>query len=96
MKGVIAPNGMVCLGPDALKETPQDLVNFSPEWALRFLDHEAKRCRDRDSHEALCLLLPALLKVFKLQPCDDFQALEFEGKFHKELRFRTERERGMA
>lgn len=54
--------------------------------ALRFLAHEARQCRDRDAHEALCLLLPALCKVTALKPADDFAALALQQQFHDELR----------
>lgn len=54
--------------------------------ALRFLAHEAARCRDRDAHEAFCLLLPALCRVLGLRALDDFAALEFERDFHRALR----------
>src|SRR5712671_4271902 len=47
------------------------------EKALRFLAHEALRCRDRDTAEALCLLLPALLSELELKPMDQWEALEF-------------------
>jgi hypothetical protein len=53
--------------------------------ALRFLHHEARMCRDRDAHEALCLLLPALLKVMELPPMDDYEALAFRVDLHKAL-----------
>ena len=56
-----------------------------PMEALRFLDHEAALCRDRDAHEALCLLLPALLKVLELTPMDHYQALAFRIEFHNAL-----------
>lgn len=70
---------------------PPDMVSFNLEWALRYLANQAKLCRDRDAHEALCLLLPALCKCFKLSPADDLQAIDFEAKFHRELRWRIER-----
>lgn len=54
--------------------------------AIRFLAHEAQRCRDRDSHEALCLWLPALCKVLGVRPCDDFEALAIQERAHRELR----------
>lgn len=54
--------------------------------AIRFLAHEAQRCRDRDSHEALCLWLPALCKVLAVRPCDDFEALALQEQAHRELR----------
>ena len=53
--------------------------------ALRFLDHEARLCRDRDAHEALCLLLPALLKAVELPPMDDYEALGFHVELHRAL-----------
>ena len=47
---------------------------MTPDDAIRLLAHEAKLCRDRDAHEALCLLLPALTKILYLEPMDDFEA----------------------
>lgn len=58
---------------------------MSPEDALRFLDHEALLCRNRDAHEALCLLLPALLRVMELPPMDHYEALAFRIELHKAL-----------
>ena len=58
---------------------------MKPADALRFLDHEARVCRDHDAHEALCLLLPALLKVLELPPMDDYDALGFRVDLHKAL-----------
>ncbi len=52
---------------------------------MRFLDHEAVLCRDRDTHEALCLLLPALLRVMELTPMDDYEALAFRIELHNAL-----------
>jgi hypothetical protein len=46
----------------------------NPEDALRFAAHEAAECRDRDAHEALCLLFPPLLRVLDLEPMDDVEA----------------------
>lgn len=51
------------------------------ENALRFLDHEAQRCRNRDSHEALCLLVPALLRALDLRPMNGYEAEEFRSEF---------------
>ena len=56
-----------------------------PADALRFLEHEALLCRDRDAHEALCLLLPALLKMMELTPMNDHEALAFRIELHKAL-----------
>lgn len=50
--------------------------------ALRFVAHEAALCRDRDEHEALCLLLPALLRVMDLPPMEDVEA----RAFHEQLK----------
>ena len=58
---------------------------MTPAEALRFLDHEARSCRDHDAHEALCLLLPALLKVMELSAMDDYDALAFRLDLHKAL-----------
>jgi hypothetical protein len=55
------------------------------EEAVRFLAHEARRCRDRDSHEALCLLLPAMLQLLALEPMNDFEALDFALGMRHEL-----------
>jgi hypothetical protein len=53
--------------------------------AIRFLHSEAAKCRDRDACEALCLLLPALLKVFNLDPMEDVEAAAFRYQFREEL-----------
>ncbi len=47
---------------------------MTSERAIRFLAHEASACRDRDAHEALCLLLPALMRVLDLEPMEDSEA----------------------
>jgi hypothetical protein len=59
---------------------------MTAEQAIRFLDHQARRCRDRDSAEALCLLLPALLKVLNLQPMDACEAIAFRLELRGTLR----------
>lgn len=56
------------------------------EEGIRYLAHEAKLCRDKDTHEALCLLLPAMLRLLCLEPMDDFEALDFAIKMRDELR----------
>ena len=56
------------------------------EEAIRYLAHEASHCRDKDAHEALCLLLPAMLKLLCLEPMDNFEALDFAIKMRDELR----------
>lgn len=52
---------------------------------IRFLEHEARTCRDRDECEALCLLLPALLHAFNLPPMDDVEATAFKHRLKQEL-----------
>jgi hypothetical protein len=90
---------MVALAPlaDLLSEAPgsgrttcqieSDLALFpmTTANAIRFLHFEAAKCRDRDSAEALCLLLPALLKVFALEPMEDVEAAAFRHEFKQEL-----------
>ena len=46
--------------------------------ALRFLEHEA-------SHEALCLLVPAMLKVLELEPMNGYEAEEFRRELKTNL-----------
>ena len=58
---------------------------MTPADAMRFLDHEAVLCRNHDAHEALCLLLPALLRALELSPMDDYEALAFRIEFHNAL-----------
>lgn len=53
--------------------------------ALRYLAHEAAICHDRDEHEALCLLLPALIRILELQPMDSYEAMEFRIRFKRTL-----------
>lgn len=54
---------------------------MTTENAIRFLHNQAAKCRDRDACEALCLLLPALLKVFHLDPMEDVEAEAFRFEF---------------
>lgn len=56
------------------------------EEAIRFLDHEARHCREKDAHEALCLLLPAMMQLLGLNQMDAFEALSFTIEFRDELR----------
>jgi hypothetical protein len=53
--------------------------------AIRFLHFEAAKCRDRDSCEAFCLLLPALLRVLELEPMQDVEAGAFRHEFRLKL-----------
>ena len=63
-----------------------------PEEAVRFLAHEARRCHDRDTHEAFCLLLPAVTKLLGLEPMNDFEAVDFHLQIREELRVEAMRE----
>lgn len=73
--------------------------------AIRFLHGEAQRCRDfataarnnggnprevADRLEMFCLLLPALLRVYQLQPLDAAEALAFQAQLHATLRTQYE------
>ena len=58
---------------------------MTAEQAIRFCEHEARRCRDRDTAEAICLLLPAIRDALKLYPMDDFEALEFRTELKQSL-----------
>jgi hypothetical protein len=62
---------------------------MTAEDAIRFLAHEAGQCRDRDAHEALCLVLPALMKAYGFAPMDDFEARAFAYQLHHALRERS-------
>ena len=53
--------------------------------ALRFVAHEASWCRSRDEHEALCLLLPAVLRGMRLPPMDDVEARAFREQLKLSL-----------
>ena len=58
---------------------------MTPADALRYLDHEARLCREHDAHEALCLLLPALMRMLQLRAMDDYEALAFRVELHDAL-----------
>ena len=60
---------------------------------LRYLAHEAQRCRDRDEHEMHVLLYPSMLRVTDLKPMTDVEAAAFTVRFHEALR---ERQRVMT
>ena len=63
---------------------------MTPGDALRYLDHQAQRCRDRDSHEALCLLLPSMMRLLDLEPMTSFEALDFYVDFREALKSKIE------
>jgi hypothetical protein len=58
---------------------------MTPEDAIRFLDREAAQCRGRDAGEALCLLLPAMMKIMGLDRMSDLEALAFKYGFRRDL-----------
>lgn len=58
---------------------------MNPTDALRWLAHEAKLCRDRDSSEALCLLFPPLLATLDLPSMDDAEAQAFRERLKMAL-----------
>lgn len=58
---------------------------MTPEDAIRYLDHEAARCRGRDACEALCLLLPALMRILDLDRMEDVEALAFRYGLKRDL-----------
>lgn len=51
--------------------------------ALRWLAFEARRCRDRDSHEALCLAVPWAIAAFNLPPMDETEAAAFKQRLRE-------------
>lgn len=53
--------------------------------AIRFLHHQASECRDRDTSEAFCLLLPSILEALQLQPMSDPQAWAFRSELKNYL-----------
>jgi hypothetical protein len=53
--------------------------------AIRFLHSEAGKCRDRDACEALCLLLPAMLKVLGLEAMEDVEAAAFRYELKQRI-----------
>lgn len=53
--------------------------------AIRYLALQASECRDRDTHEALCLLLPGLMRALELSPITDYEAREFRAWLRERL-----------
>lgn len=62
---------------------------MNAQTALQFLAHEAVRCHDRDAHEALCLLLPAIVQALDLPPMHYADALEFTVELRHAVRERA-------
>lgn len=57
--------------------------------AIRWLHYQASLCRSQDQHEALCLLLPALLRTLELQPMSERQAWAFRLELKEQLNHQT-------
>lgn len=55
------------------------------EDCLRWLAHEARDCRDRDQSEAICLLLPPLMRFLALPDMDDLEARAFRERLRRAL-----------
>jgi hypothetical protein len=70
-----------------MRETPlfQESKILTAENAVRFLEHQSRACRDRDAHEAFCLLLPAIVQALGLPPMEDCEAAAFHFKFKQQL-----------
>ena len=62
---------------------------MTAEAAIRFLAHEAARCRDRDAREALCLVVPAIVNALELEPMPFGDALAFTIELREHLRQRA-------
>lgn len=70
--------------------------------ALRFLEHEARRCLEKryagtgdpDAGEILCLVPPSLCRVFHLPEMTDAEADQFRENFRRLLKedFRFDRD----
>jgi hypothetical protein len=58
---------------------------MSAEDAVRYLAYRAAECRDRDAHEALCLLLPPLLRSLDLSHMTDDEACRFRNDLREIL-----------
>lgn len=58
---------------------------MTAEDTIRFLHHEASYCRERDQHEAFCLLLPAFLQVLGLEPMNGYEAEQFRKELRENL-----------
>ena len=69
---------------------------MTPDDAIRYLDHQAKDCRGRDAGEALCLLLPAMMKILRMEPMDDVEAAAFRHGFKRDLAALADRPPGPA
>jgi hypothetical protein len=57
----------------------------TPTDALRYLHFRSLECRDRDAHEALCLLIPSILKALGLDAMDGYEADAFRHQLKTEL-----------
>jgi hypothetical protein len=57
--------------------------------SLRFLADQSTLCRDRDAHEALCLLVPSLMRVLQLTPMNGYESDNFRKQFREALQFHS-------
>jgi hypothetical protein len=67
-------------------------MNLDAPTCLRFLEHEAMECRDRDAGEMVCLLIPSLRQVAGLEPMEDLEAKAFRHALHEALAARLKME----
>lgn len=63
---------------------------MTAEDAIRYIAHEGARCHDRDSHEALVLLLPSILNALGLEPMNYADALAFTIELRDSVRQRAQ------
>lgn len=64
---------------------------MTAEQAIRFVAHEAGECRGRDASEALCLLLPAMIKALDLRPMEALEARAFRYELKQRLQDEAQR-----
>lgn len=58
---------------------------IGPEECLRFIASQAAFCRQKETHEALCILVPALMKMTGLIPMNGYEETEFRKTFKAAL-----------
>jgi hypothetical protein len=65
--------------------TRQSDDTMTAQDALRFVAHESEQCRNRDQSEALCLLLPAIMRVLRLPEMEEFEARAFRERLRRAI-----------
>ena len=65
---------------------------MTAEDALRFVAYESTWCRNRDAHEALCLLLPSVLRALSLPPMNGYEADAFRRELKEQLKISASRQ----